>query len=414
MTNKGIKKVLISFAIFTTIFVNTTSFCTAVTSDKVLAYEQELEQVKIQERENMEKLTGVEKELAQYSYEIAELDSEMVTYGKKLTELQEKTDDVNDKISEYEAALQDSSQLYNSAEDMYITRLRAIYENGIPTIWDLLFASKGISDFFSKLNIYQSILDYDRSLVSNMQNQKEYINFIKKDIEDQKLQLEQLTYDTQKSTEALENLRSQKEAKVNSLQNSKSELTATSEILTQKKKEAQQKIEDEIARILQEEQQKQQNGGGASTTFPGGQFVWPVAGFNIITTRFGEIYNLVDPAGSAHTGCDIGGTNINNTPIVAIESGTVSVAKYSNYGYGNYVMINHGKCTDDNNNYISLYGHCTSLAVSVGQKVNKGDVIGYVGSTGNSTGPHLHLEVRVNGKITDPLQYYPGLTFVYR
>ena len=279
---------------------------------------------------------------------------------------------------------------------------------------DLLFASKGISDFFSKLNIYQSILDYDRSLVSNMQNQKEYINFIKKDIEVQKLQLEQLTYDTQKSTEALENLRSQKEAKVNSLQNSKSELTATSEILTQKKKEAQQKIEDEIARILQEEQQKQQNGGGASTTFPGGQFVWPVAGFNIITTRFGEIYNLVDPAGSAHTGCDIGGTNINNTPIVAIESGTVSVAKYSNYGYGNYVMINHGKCTDDNNNYISLYGHCTSLAVSVGQKVNKGDVIGYVGSTGNSTGPHLHLEVRVNGKITDPLQYYPGLTFVYR
>ena len=240
---------------------------------------------------------------------------------------------------------------------------------------DLLFASKGISDFFSKLNIYQSILDYDRSLVSNMQNQKEYINFIKKDIEVQKLQLEQLTYDTQKSTEALENLRSQKEAKVNSLQNSKSELTATSEILTQKKKEAQQKIEDEIARILQEEQQKQQNGGGASTTFPGGQFVWHVAGFNIITTRFGEIYNLVDPAGSAHTGCDIGGTNINNTPIVAIESGTVRVAKYSNYGYGNYVMINHGKCTDDNNNYISLYGHCTSLAVSVGQKVNKGDVI---------------------------------------
>ena len=84
-----------------------------------------------------------------------------------------------------------------------------------------------------------------------------------------------------------------------------------------------------------------------------------------------------------------------------------------NYGYGNYVMINHGKNANDGNTYISLYGHCSSLAVSKGQTVTKGQVIGYVGSTGNSTGPHLHLEVRINGKITDPLKYFPGMKFTY-
>ena len=138
-----------------------------------------------------------------------------------------------------------------------------------------------------------------------------------------------------------------------------------------------------------------------------------MAGYTTITTRFGEVYNLVDPNGSAHTGADIAGSGIFGKPIVAIESGTVSVATYSNYGYGNYVMINHGVNSADGNTYISLYGHCSSLAVSKGQSVTKGQVIGYVGSTGNSTGPHLHLEVRVNGKITDPLKYYPELTFNY-
>ena len=77
-------------------------------------------------------------------------------------------------------------------------------------------------------------------------------------------------------------------------------------------------------------------------------------------------------------------------------------------------MIDHGKCTDDGNNYISVYGHASALAVSTGDVVEKGQTIAYVGSTGNSTGPHLHLEIRVNGKITDPLVQYPALTFDYR
>ena len=392
----------------------TTTITFTYAANKVSQYQSEYESVKQQEKENAAKLSGVEKEIAQYNYEIAELDEEMDKYVRQLSELQEKIDGVNKKLEENEDALQNSAQSYNAAEDTYKTRLRAIYENGIPSFWDVLFASKGVSDFFSRLSVYESILEYDKTLVGNMKSQKEYIDYIKKDIEVQKLQLDQLKYDLEKSKEALNAAVENKQAKVKALESSQSKLIANSEALAQKRQAALKKVEDEVARVIAEENAKRQaNGGASSTSFTGGNYVWPVAGYTIITTRFGEVYNLVNPAGSAHTGADIAGSGIFGKPIVAIESGTVSVATYSNVGYGNYVMINHGVNSADGNTYISLYGHCSSLAVSKGQSVAKGQVIGYVGSTGNSTGPHLHLEVRVNGKITDPLKYFPGIKFTY-
>lgn len=401
---KRIKKSIIAFSVVTVLTVPG-----VFAANKVQEYNAELEKVKQQEKENAAKLSGVEKELAEYNYEIAELDGEMDKYSRQLAELQLKVEEVNKKLSENESALQNSAQVYNAAEDMYAIRLRSIYENGIPSFFDILFASKGVTDFFSRMNVYTSILDYDKSLVTNMKSQKEYIDYIKKDIEVQKLQLDQLKYDTQKSTDALNSTMTAKQNKVKELENSQSSLKANSELLAQKRQDALRKVEDEVARVIAESRQNSSGG----TTFTGSDYAWPVPGYTIITTRFGEVYNLVNPAGSAHTGTDIAGSGIFGKPILAMQSGTISVATYSNYGYGNYVMINHGVNAEDGKTYITLYGHCSSLAVSKGQAVVKGQVIGYVGSTGNSTGPHLHLEVRINGKITDPLKYFPAMSFTY-
>ncbi len=401
--NKFLKSVF-TFVLFGVIVI----FSNEIIAANLDTYEKELNNIKQQLKENAAKQTGIEQQISQYSYEIAELDSRMVEYSKQLATLQTKVDSVNNKIEEYEKNLQNSAESYNSAEDTYTTRVRAIYENGLPTLIDVLFSSKGIADFFSRLNVYTSILEYDKSLIGNMKTQKEYIDYIKKDMEVQKLQLDQLKYDVEKSQEILNDTISAKQRKVDELNSSKSNLKDAAAALESKKKDAQRKVEEEIARIAQEEANK-----GSSTTFTGGQFAWPVNGYTTITTRFGEVYNLVVSTGSAHTGCDIAGAGILGKPILAIENGTVTTAKYSNYGYGNYVILNHGKCLSDGNNYLSLYGHASSLAVSVGQYVRKGQVIGYVGSTGNSTGPHLHLEVRINGKITDPLKYYPAINFYF-
>lgn len=399
-----------ALAIIMIMFVITPLFTNEITAAKLDEYEQELERIKQEQKENASKLTGVEKQIAQYTYDIADLDSKMSQYSKELASLEAKVSEVNEKLEKQEKALQDSAQLYNTAEDMYTTRLRAIYENGIPSIWEILLSSKGIADFFSRMNVYNSILEYDRSLVGNIKNQKEYIDYIKKDIEVQKLQLDQLKYDVEKSTQALNDTLQAKQNKVAELNNSKENLQAISDDLTKKREAAKKKVDDELARIAQEAQNSANNGTGNVFV---GDFAWPVPNYYVITTEFGEIYNLVNPAGSAHTGADIAGSGINGKPIKAMADGTVTTASYGSYGYGNYVIINHGKNTTDGNVYISLYGHASSLAVSKGQKVAKGQVIAYVGSTGNSTGPHLHFEVYQNGKRVNPLQFYSGLPFTY-
>ncbi|MDD3304461.1 MAG: peptidoglycan DD-metalloendopeptidase family protein [Clostridia bacterium] len=407
---ENLNKLTLKFFSMLIISMLTISLFSSVTAAKLDDYEQELEQIKKEQKENASKLTGVEKEIAQYTYDIADLDSKMSKYSKELAGLQTKVESVNEKLEEQEQALQNSAQLYNNAEDMYTTRLRAIYENGIPTMLEILLSSKGISDFFSRMNVYNSILEYDRNLVGNIKNQKEYIDYIKKDIEVQKLQLDQLKYDVEKSTKALEDTLQVKQNKMASLNSSKENLQAISSDLTKKQLAAKKKVEDELARIAKEAQDNANNGTGNVFI---GDLAWPVPGFYTITTEFGEIYNLVDPNGSAHTGADIASSGINGTPIKAMADGTVTTATYGKYGYGNYVIINHGKNSTNGNIYISLYGHASSLAVSKGQKVTKGQTIAYVGSTGNSTGPHLHFEIYQNGKRVNPLQFYNGLPFKY-
>lgn len=391
---------------------------TNVSSASLETYEQELETLRKQEAENAKKLTGVEKELAEYNYEIVDLDIKMNEANKKLVSSAAKSQETNDILKQHEASLKDTSVLYESAQKEYYERLRLVYENGIPTITDMLINSKGLSDFIRKINVYTSILEYYKTMSSSIKNKKEYIEYIKKDVEAKKIQIEQYKTEIEKFSNQLNEQMDLKKKKVEELEQSQGTIQANIDALTKKKEAAFQKVEDEIDRIVKEAMGSSSGNtggtvGGSNTEFTGGQFQWPVDGYTTITTRFGTIYNLVNPAGSAHTGADIAGGGILGKPIRAIEAGTVKTATYGQYGYGNYVIIDHGKCTADNNNYISLYGHATTLAVSKGEQVEKGQVIAYVGSTGNSTGPHLHLELRINGKITDPLVQYPGMKFNY-
>lgn len=403
------KILVIVFSVF--IFINFGNINAESTLSK---YNKELEEVKNKQKENSSKLTGIERELAEYNYEIANLDSKMMEATSDLADLQKKQDDLNNKLKENEDSLQDSSKLYESAEKLYESRIRAVYENGVPNIFEFLFSSKGVIDFLSRVNAYESILEYNKDLVTNIKSKKNYIDYVKKDVERQKAELSQLEEDVNKKIESLNDTLAEKQTVVKELESSQSVLKANSEELVKEREEALKRIDEEIEKAYRAALSANKTDNSGSTEFTGGNFAWPVPGYNVITTTFGFVYYLVNPNGSAHTGCDIAGANIFGKPIVAAESGTVIVAGYNAGGYGNYVMIDHGKCTDDGNNYISLYGHASALAVEKGDKVTKGQTIAYVGSTGNSTGPHLHFEIRINGKITDPLVQYPSLTFDYR
>lgn len=380
-----------------------------IIADTLTNKQNQVNDIKNQINNNKQQIASTEQEANKYLQEVEALNEEIEKYSDNLDELQKKVDEVNNKIKYYEDSLQNSAQKYSSAEDMYTTRLRAIYENGMPSVIDILFQSEGIVDFFSKMNVYQGILEYDKSLVGNVKSEKEYINNIKEDIEIQKLQLDQLKYDMEKSTNALNNAKAHKQNKVDSLNASKEKLQAVNKVLNDEAEKLNKEIEAEIARIIaerkaREEAEKNKGNGGSTIINSNGKFDWPLKGYgsNRITATFPRY-----PDGTRHDGVDIGVPV--GTPVYAAASGEVIRSKYyltGNYaggysdGYGNYVMIYHG-------DYTSLYAHMQyKKVVSVGQTVKKGDIIGYTASTGNSTGPHLHFEIRKGTKAVNPMQFF--------
>ncbi|MEG2310988.1 MAG: peptidoglycan DD-metalloendopeptidase family protein [Clostridia bacterium] len=394
-------KVILS--IFAILFITCISTITAnSTADK----QKQFEELKRKEVENKKRQQNVESEITKDVELLNSLDKEVSKYNNELEDLQSKLNAVNGKIKTCENDLQNAAQRANNAEELYEMRLRAIYENGLPSVADILFTSEGISDFFSKMNVYNSILDYDKSLIESMKNQKQYTDNLKNDIAVQQVQLKQLSYDMEKSTQALESAKLNKKNKINELKKSNTKLKETGLRLKKEKDELNKKIQEEIL----EEQNKNKNNSDFN-----GQFYWPVTSFNVITTKFNQKYDPWDTGSfTIHTGCDVAGSGIKGTPIRAVESGKVIIAKRLTYGYGRYIVIDHGKSTVDNSNYTSLYGHMTDYTVNIGSTVQRGQVIGYVGSTGNSTGAHLHLEFRKNGLRVNPLSYFSGMKFIYR
>lgn len=368
-----------------------------VYADALSDYQKQLDAIKSEQEANIKKLSGLDKEIAQDMYDITNLDIRVTQYTMKLNDLQTKVDDVTKKLAEQEQALQNTSQLYNSAEEIYITRLKVIYENGIPSYLDILLSSNSVSDFFSKINALKNVLDYDRTLVNNMKNQKAYLDNVKSNIELQKIQLEQLKYDTEKSAKTLEDARTAKNNKIYSLKGEKTTLTERNKKLADQATAAKKKVEQEIAKLLKD-----------GTKYTGnftGKFTWPVPGVYIVTAMFydKEYYKIV---GNNHSGFDIGAPEGN--AIVSMADGVVSIAKFNNDGYGNYVLVDHGN--SDGYTYATLYAHASALNVTAGQVVTKGQKIATSGNTGFSTGAHVHIEViKAKGSqnwVLDGMDYF--------
>lgn len=383
-------------------------------ADAVSDARNELNSIKNQITANQSAISAVEDEVQGYLDEISILDSDIATYTQKLSELQSQVDTLNQQVEKYQSDLQNSAQLYNSAEDVYTTRLRAIYENGIPSVFEILVSSDGIGDFFSRLNVYASILEYDQSLIGNMKSQKEYVDYLKTNIEEGMLSLDQLSYDVEKSTNELQTVKNQKQAKVNSLSSSKAKLLAASKLLLEEQETAEANLQKEIAKAAA--------AAGSNNKYFSGMFSWPTTS-SYITANFG----WYSPGGYSawHSGTDVGvprgtqvmaaasGKVIKAVTVTSDPNGPYTAAGYKDhsfsaangYGYGNYIMLDNGLDSKGNRIY-TLYAHLSTVSVSAGQNVAEGQVIGYSGNTGNSYGAHLHFEIRVNGTAVDPMSYF--------
>lgn len=387
--------------LFLIICLAVTSFATVVYADKISDIRDDISDIKEQQSETTKKMKEAEDNIKKYQNEISSLENDIEKYSKDIDSLNGRLGTVNDEVKQLEAELQDAATSYQATKDLLNTRLRALYENGFVNFWEVLFTSNGVTDFLAKYNVVASLLEYDKKVLSAVQNQKTYISSKKQDSELRKLQLEQLQYDLDKSKEALESAQAAKQSKVNELEGSKKELAKIQATL---KKD----LEEQVTKLNREMAAANASGGGVFE----GDFAFPVqmtgSGKPVVTTRFKQWYSPWGSYCTCHSwGVDITYTNSNRN-LIAIADGKVTNVVYGSTGFGYYMIINHGKNLSDGATYVSRYAHCAKMYVKVGDYVKRGQVIGVMGTTGNSTGVHLDFSLSKNGVYVNSLDYYGG------
>ena len=321
-------------------------------------------------------------------------------------------------IEEKAQEVVEAKRLEDEQLERYRTRVRSMEENGNYGFLALILKATDLGEFLTAIDDIGEIMESDRQLEDEYIAAREHTEQVKADYEAYKAELE-----AKQETLRAEQIELQKQIDeatgliaqlMEDIEGNSEELAKLQEAQDATQKEIDEMVAElERQRREEEERRRQEEaannpggsggGGGGGTATGTGSFGWPVPSCTYITSKFGPRYHPVTGAyQSTHTGLDIGASH--GATIVASDGGTVTTAGEKG-GYGNCVMIDHG------NGYYTLYGHMSSIAVSVGQSVSKGDTIGYVGSTGVSTGPHCHFEIRVNGVCTDPAPWFSGLTY---
>jgi murein DD-endopeptidase MepM/ murein hydrolase activator NlpD len=267
-------------------------------------------------------------------------------------------------------------------------RAKGIYESGQISYMELLFQSADLGDFITRMEYFAKLVSNDRQLLMNIQTQKEQIVQKTKELESKRDQAAQLQVQAAAVSADLDKAKSQQREALD--QNQKSQQVAFENI---DRLEAEANAWNDKIRKLQAAQAARLGGVNGTVT------IWPVPGYYEISSSFGWRIHPITKKRSLHTGTDVVAPS--GAKITAAGAGVVIMAGW-NSAYGNMTIIDHGKGLS------TLYGHQSALAVTEGQSVEAKQVIGYVGSTGWSTGPHLHFEVREGGNPTDPLRYFPN------
>ena len=318
-----------------------------------------------------------------------ELDDKINNLNKKTEKIEEKIKSSNERIEkinkESEKLKKEIKQLeedITSNQESLAERLKVINNNYTLGYLKVILSSNSISDFLNNIYIVQEVVKQDKQMLNDLENNKNEIKD-KKEILDKNKEEEKVIKDE---------LVKDKE----NLDKDKIELKKLKEELVKEEEELEKKLQKIAAQkaATSSDSNNLANSNSSSTVISNGS--WPVPGYSRVSSPFGYRIHPVLGIKKLHTGIDIPAPT--GTPTVAVSSGTVIYSGVQG-SYGNTVMIQH------DNGLVSLYAHNSSLVVNVGDKVKKGQVVAKIGSTGRSTGPHLHFEIRVNGTAQNPLNY---------
>lgn len=310
---------------------------------------------------------------------------------------------IEQKTAEVEQAQKDADEQL----EKYKVRVRAMEESGKYNYFEVLFGANSIAEFLSLIDDIGDIMQSDKDLENSYRESVKKLKAVKEEYETAKEELEANKAELVALEKQQKADMAAADAALTAIASSISANSASLSSLSSQEAALQAQIDAKIKELNAQQQPKPDNGGnnGGGSTVGTGNLVWP-SYCTYITSRQGPRIHPITGEYKNHGGVDVGASY--GSAIYAADSGTVvSSSDGWNGGWGNYVMINHG------NGMQTLYAHMSSRAVSVGQTVSRGQTIGYVGSSGMSTGAHLHFEMYINGARVDPQKYYPGISFSY-
>ncbi len=324
--------------------------------------------------------------------QIQQLDKELSVAMNELNTITNKLNDVTAQLDQAEKDLAEATRQKEEQNDTLQKRVRYMYEYGNISYFDTLVEAKSFSDFVNRIEYLNAIHEYDVNLYETLAQKEAEIQELTETIKSQKAEIEVLQKSAAEKKDELQASVDQKEALNRKIESDVELLENQLDELDKANKDVENMIQAEIKR---QQELAAQNNSSINTTYTGGKLMWP-SDTTYITSNFGYRIHPITGVRKLHAGVDVGvpvGTNV-----YAAESGTVITAGWVQ-GYGNCVIIMH------DNGLTTLYAHLSSINVSNGQRVSRGDTIAYSGNSGNSTGPHLHFEVRVNGTVVDPMGY---------
>ena len=331
------------------------------------------------------------------SEQLRQIEEQLRQATTELNTITEQRVAVENDITLNERQLAEAQKRLEGREAVFYKRVRDIYINGRLSYLDVVIGSKDFSDFANRLEVLKRIIDSDINLISEIKKERAQIEAHKKKLEEDRAKLVELEKAALAKQAEIEQKKAERNVVLQKAQNDRAvamqaieELNASSAQISAMLKERQ------AARAAAAAAAAQAAGQGSSYTWVQGtgQLGWPVSGE--ITSPYGYRVHPIWGTTIYHSGIDIGVDE--GTPVHAADSGVIVWSGWMG-GYGYAVVIDHG------NGLSTLYGHNSELAVDEGQSVSKGQVVAYAGSTGNSTGPHVHFEVRENGDPVDPMGY---------
>ena len=371
----------------------------AVTQAEIDKLKNEANDLGNQKKELEAKLKELAGDKAKVLEQKKVLDQQIANTSAQIGNVEAQIADYASLITQTEEELADAERREEAQYELFCQRVRAMEESGEVSYWSVLFGASSFTDMLTRLNDVNEVMEADQKVIDDLKTLQVEITEKKEQLEDSKAEREAAKADLVSKKSELDKQRKQAISLVNEINDNELENKETLAALDAEE----DRILAEALRLSKKLAEEQAAAGKSQQSNPGG-YIWPVDSRYITSTVGGR----TSPGGigsTNHKGTDIGRVGYTSS-IYAAKAGTVIVSQYSS-SYGNYVVISHGSGNT------TLYGHMSSRKVQAGQYVNQGDVIGITGSTGHSTGPHLHFEIIKNGNYVDPISQYPGFKVIY-